>query len=211
MRKSRSSHLNPNTTCHHRSLCYDRLIEKCVSCKVMQRGGTKEETTTIRVASFTTQIPASLTAEQTCSALTFGLYVFVGLTFTIAVLCLVTYLKQKRRKKMSKAGKENSKENDHTIENEIHKDLGCSPGDDSPELPDCPHSIVTSNTSTEDILEKNAHHFALTGCDAMEAVFLPSFDNDCNPTFPVPATELGATMLVTTKTTQENFLSEKLS
>ncbi|XP_008108967.1 tumor necrosis factor receptor superfamily member 17 isoform X2 [Anolis carolinensis] len=203
MRKNRSSHFSPNTTCHHHSLCYDRLIEKCISCKVMQRGGTEKETTTIlTVASITTQIPAPLTTEQTCSALTF---VFVGLTFTIAALCFVMYLKQKRKKKMRKAG------NDHSIENEVQKDLGCSPGDDSPELPECLHSVVTSDTSTEENFKRNVHHIPVPGNDVMDVNFLPSDDNNGNPTFPVPATELGATMLVTTKTTQENFLSEKLA
>nr|XP_060635700.1 tumor necrosis factor receptor superfamily member 13C-like [Anolis sagrei ordinatus] len=203
MRKKRSSHSSPNTTCHHHSLCYDRLIEKCISCKVMQRGGTEKETRTIlTVASITTQIPAPLTTEQTCSALTF---VFVGLTFTIAVLCFVMYLKQRRKKKMRKAG------NDHSIENEVQKDLGCSPGDDSPEVPECPHSVVTSDTSTEENFKTSVHHIPVPGNDITDVDFLPSYDNNCNPTFPVPATELGATMLVTTKTTQENFLSEKLA
>lgn len=54
---------------------------------------------------------------------------------------------------------------------------------------------------------RNMYHVVKAGSDASE---MGSLNEERSPAFPVPATEHGATMLVTTKTTQGNFLSGKL-
>nr|XP_020643588.1 uncharacterized protein LOC110076075 [Pogona vitticeps]XP_020643589.1 uncharacterized protein LOC110076075 [Pogona vitticeps]XP_020643591.1 uncharacterized protein LOC110076075 [Pogona vitticeps]XP_020643592.1 uncharacterized protein LOC110076075 [Pogona vitticeps] len=211
MRKNGSSPSSMNTTCQHRSLCYDRLIEKCVSCKEMQRGTEKEPTTILRVANPTTRIPAGpFTEDHTCSALAFGLYIFVGLILALAVLWLVTNLRQKKKKRMKKADEEDPKENKDSFENEVHEDHSCGQGDDAPGLLKCPHENGTSNTAGDEILMRNMYHIVKAGSDASEVVPRSPLNEERSPAFPVPATELGTTMLVTAKTTQGNFLSEKL-
>ncbi|CAI5785918.1 Hypothetical predicted protein [Podarcis lilfordi] len=103
----------------------------------------------------------------------------------------------------------NANENEKCViafENEPHKGHSSSPGDGDPEILRCPHSNDALNTARDDALKREVQHIAMAGSDVTEAASLTSCDKKCNPTFPLPATELGATELVTTKTTQESVI-----
>lgn len=90
------------------------------------------------------------------------------------------------------------------FENQIHKGSSL-PGEDNFVLLKCPHSNDNSHGITlKDDSSKRA------GSDVTEAASLSSCDEKNNCTIPLPATELGATVLVTTKTTQENFIKKEL-
>lgn len=72
---------------------------------------------------------------------------------------------------------------------------------EGPALHTCPHSNGIAKTARDDILERNIHCIVVAESDVTEAISLSSCDKKCHHTFPLPATELGATVLVTTKTT----------
>ncbi|XP_044311614.1 uncharacterized protein LOC123036434 [Varanus komodoensis] len=200
-----------NTTCHHISFCYDRLIEQCVSCEAMQRGTAKERIAILRVTTMTPQAPALLEVDQACLGITLAVYVFLGIVLVTTVFLFVTRLKQKRRKRVRKSDEEDPKENENVIiciENEAHKGHSCLPGNDDSKPAQGPDSIGTSDTAKHNILIRNMHYTAIDGSDVTEAASLSACD--LKNTIPVPATELGATMLVTTKTTQEDFIGKEV-
>ncbi|XP_034983908.1 tumor necrosis factor receptor superfamily member 13C isoform X2 [Zootoca vivipara] len=207
-------HCGPrSTSCHLPSLCYDRLVDQCVSCEKMQRNTEKETT------------PTPHAADPACSSLLFGIYIAMGLVLILAAVLCVVILKQKRKKRMRGAEKENStdfrcceernaEENEKCViafENEPPKGHSCSPGDGDPEILRCPHSNDALSTARDDTSKREVQHIAMAGSDVTEAASLTSCDKKCNPTFPLPATELGATVLVTTKTTQESVIWDEES
>ncbi|XP_053109437.1 uncharacterized protein LOC128326513 isoform X2 [Hemicordylus capensis] len=220
-----------NTTCFASSLCYDRLIKQCVDCGKLNRGGKllikgmlkddqlheidcKREqanvaTTILRVTSTTIQVPATLAAYQVCSALLFGVCALVGLIVAIVMLLWFVKQQRKRRQTRRKTDKEDSEENESCpipFEHQVHKEISLP--EEDPMLCRCPYSNGTAKTARADILKENVHH--VEGSDVTEDPSLSSYDKKCNHTFPLPATELGATVLVTTKTTQEYFINEEL-
>ncbi|XP_028602796.2 tumor necrosis factor receptor superfamily member 13C [Podarcis muralis] len=215
----RSRRSGTGTSCHLPSLCYDRLVDQCVSCEKMQRKTEKETTAPIKP-----QAPTPLAADPACSSLLFGIYILMGLVLAVAAVLCIVILKQKRKKRMRGAEKENStdvpedfrcceegnaKENEKCViafENEPHRGRNSSPGDGDPEILMCPHSNDALKSSRDDTLKREVQHMAMAGSDVTEAASLTSCDKQCNPTFPLPATELGATELVTTKTTQESVI-----
>ncbi|XP_053109438.1 uncharacterized protein LOC128326513 isoform X3 [Hemicordylus capensis] len=197
-----------NTTCFASSLCYDRLIKQCVDCGKLNRG-TEETTTILRVTSTTIQVPATLAAYQVCSALLFGVCALVGLIVAIVMLLWFVKQQRKRRQTRRKTDKEDSEENESCpipFEHQVHKEISLP--EEDPMLCRCPYSNGTAKTARADILKENVHH--VEGSDVTEDPSLSSYDKKCNHTFPLPATELGATVLVTTKTTQEYFINEEL-
>ncbi|XP_053109439.1 uncharacterized protein LOC128326513 isoform X4 [Hemicordylus capensis] len=192
-----------NTTCFASSLCYDRLIKQCVDCGKLNRA------TILRVTSTTIQVPATLAAYQVCSALLFGVCALVGLIVAIVMLLWFVKQQRKRRQTRRKTDKEDSEENESCpipFEHQVHKEISLP--EEDPMLCRCPYSNGTAKTARADILKENVHH--VEGSDVTEDPSLSSYDKKCNHTFPLPATELGATVLVTTKTTQEYFINEEL-
>ncbi|XP_058046566.1 uncharacterized protein LOC131202058 [Ahaetulla prasina] len=199
-----------NTTCHDPSFCYDRLINKCYSCRHMQRGSRKETTTAFGTTTLTTQPVRVHAGNQNCSALIFGFCVFVGLVIFMAMLWLVI-LKQ-RQKRRRKTGKENSQENGMCtcfLANETQTNNDCEPGDHDLGQLRCPHLNGVTMISQDDALKENMPCVAFTRSQEFEEISSPH-DEKCNSSFPLPAIELGATVLVTTKTIQENILSKEL-
>ncbi|XP_015743593.1 uncharacterized protein LOC107326135 [Python bivittatus] len=210
MLMDQSRHPNPNTTCLHPSLCYDRLIKQCLSCKRMQRVSRKETTTMLGMTSITTQPVQLHPGNQNCSALIFGFCAFVGLVTIMAMLWLVIL---KQRKRMRKTGKENSKENGNCtsfLANKAHTSHDYRPGDYDPGQLRCSHLNGVTKTTQDNVLKENIPCIVFTRSQEFEVIPMCPHDAKCNSPFPLPATELGATMLVTTKTTQENILSEEL-
>lgn len=152
------------------------------------------------------------TGNQNCSALIFGVCAFVELVIIMAMLCLVI-LKQ-RRKRLRKTGIENSKENGNCtsfLANEAHTSHDCRPEDYDPGQLRCPHLNGVTKTTQDDVLKENMPCIAFTRSQEFEVIPLCPHDEKYNSPFPLPATELGATVLVTTKTIQENILSEELA
>ncbi|XP_013907513.1 PREDICTED: uncharacterized protein LOC106537793 isoform X1 [Thamnophis sirtalis] len=198
-----------NTTCPDPNFCYDRLIKRCYSCKRMQRGSRKETTTVFRTTSLPTQPVQVFAGNQNCSALIFGFFAFVGLVIIMAILWLVI-LKQ-RRKRRRKTGKENSQENGKCaciLANEAQTNHDCEPRDNDLGQLQCPHLNAVTMITQDDVLKENIPCVAFTR--SQEVITSSPHDEKCNSLFPLPATEFGATMLVTTKTIQEDILSKEL-
>ncbi|XP_039191529.1 uncharacterized protein LOC120304702 [Crotalus tigris] len=200
-----------NTTCHHPSFCYDKLTKECHSCKHMQRGFRKVTTTIVGTTSITTQPVQFHTGNQNCSALIFGFYAFWGLVIIMAMLWLVI-LKQ-RWKRRRQTGKENSQENGKCtcfLANEAQRNHDWGPGNNDLGPLRCPHLNGATMITHDDVLKENMPCVACTRSQEVEMISLCPPDEKCNSSFPLPATELGATVLVTTKTIQENILSKEL-
>ncbi|KAL8221828.1 UNVERIFIED_CONTAM: hypothetical protein K2H54_074545 [Gekko kuhli] len=115
----------------------------------------------------------------------------------MAVVLWFVIQKQKRRTRKRKAEEEDPKKTENCsipFENQVHKGPNL-PGEDNFALLRCPHSNDTSHGITlKDDISKMAEEAAEKN----------------NHTIPLPAIELGATVLVTTKTTQEIFIKEEL-
>ncbi|XP_026549003.1 uncharacterized protein LOC113430804 [Notechis scutatus] len=198
-----------NITCQHPSFCYDRLINKCDRCRHMQRGSRKETTTVFGTTSITTQPVQVHPGNQHCSALIFVFCALVVLVIIMATLWLV--IMKQRRKRRRKTGK-NSQENGKCIcflANEAQTNHDCGPGDNDLRQLRCPHLNGVTMITHDDVLKENMPCVALTSQE-VDVISLSPHDENCNSSFPVPATELGATVLVTTKTIQENILSKEL-
>nr|XP_056702522.1 tumor necrosis factor receptor superfamily member 13C-like [Euleptes europaea] len=203
--KNNTSYSGIDTTCSSPNDCYDALIKKCVSCSKLNRN--QEETTAIlRVISTTAQEMTPPTTAQKCPALISGICACAGLVLAMAAVLWFVIQKQKRRTRKSKADEEDPKkiEIENHYENHVHKgpDL---PGEDNLALLRCPPSNDTSHGT---ILKDDISKMAVS--DVTVASSLSSCEEKGNHTFPLPATELGATELVTTKTIQENFIKEEL-
>ncbi|KAJ6658904.1 hypothetical protein lerEdw1_019540 [Lerista edwardsae] len=188
-------------TCALPHLCYDRLIKQCVDCGKLHRG-TEGTTAILRVVSTANQaphVPAARSTGQGGSEFVFGVYALVGLVLAIAAVLWFVTQKHKRRQKMQQASKEDCEENENRII-PLERQVSKSPNvlqKDGPLRHKCPYSNGTAKTATDGILERNAPCIAVT-----EATSLSSCDQKCTDTFPLPETELGATVLVTTKTTR---------
>lgn len=91
--------------------------------------------------------------------------------------------------------------------NEAQTNHDCKPGDNDLGMLRCPHLNGVTMITQDDVLKEN---MPFTRSQEVEVISLSPHDEKCNSSFPLPATELGATVLVTTKTIQENILSKEL-
>ncbi|XP_013907515.1 PREDICTED: uncharacterized protein LOC106537793 isoform X2 [Thamnophis sirtalis] len=131
-------------------------------------------------------------------------------TIIIMAILWLVILKQ-RRKRRRKTGKENSQENGKCaciLANEAQTNHDCEPRDNDLGQLQCPHLNAVTMITQDDVLKENIPCVAFTR--SQEVITSSPHDEKCNSLFPLPATEFGATMLVTTKTIQEDILSKEL-
>uniref|UniRef100_A0ACB8FP91 Uncharacterized protein n=1 Tax=Sphaerodactylus townsendi TaxID=933632 RepID=A0ACB8FP91_9SAUR len=147
------------------------------------------------------------TVAEKCPGLISGVSACAGLVLVMAAVLVLVIWKQNRRMRKRKADEESPKKIENysiSFENQVNKGP-ILPREDNFAPLKCPQSNDTSQRIIlKDAISKTA------GSDVTEAASLSSCEEKGNHTFPLPATELGATVLVTTKTTQENFTKEEL-
>ncbi|XP_050811021.1 tumor necrosis factor receptor superfamily member 13C [Gopherus flavomarginatus] len=189
--------------------CFDPLIKGCVMCTDLP--GHSEEDTTCH----TSVTPTSTQAAAPGPGLIFGIPALVGLVLVLAALCgLLTYKMRRRQRRKRRSPDEKPKENlDYVISCESQACKGPKlPEEDNLILATCPHvngTLKHAGPAGRGDFSKSKPVFqGGTGSDVIE-LFVPSASNEeHNHGFPLPATELGATVLVTTKTIQNNCLTE---
>ncbi|XP_074840019.1 tumor necrosis factor receptor superfamily member 13C [Carettochelys insculpta] len=197
---------DPSSVCF-KPLCFDILTRGCVSCTELS-GNSEEETTyhTTNVASTSSQAPA------TSPALLFGIPALVGLVLILAALWgLLTCRMRRQRQRKKRSSDEKPKENlDSVVSCESQVCKGPQlPEEDDLVLATCPHLNGALKHAVPagrgDFSKRKPVCQGVAGNDVTEL----TGNEECDHSFPLPATELGATVLVTTKTIQNNCVTEE--
>ncbi|XP_067415056.1 tumor necrosis factor receptor superfamily member 13C [Emydura macquarii macquarii] len=195
--------------------CFDILTQGCVSCTELH-GAVEEETTYhTSVAPASTQASAPTKVDLPGPGLIFGIPALVGLVLALVALWgLLTCKVRKRWRRKSGRPDEKSKENLHCV-------VSCeSQAWKGPKLPEedlvmatCPHlngALKHAGSAGRGDFSKRKLVFqGGAGSDVIELSALSAGNEERDHGFPLPATELGATVLVTTKTIQKNGTTEE--
>ncbi|XP_077197058.1 tumor necrosis factor receptor superfamily member 13C [Paroedura picta] len=202
---NKTSPLGISPTCSTHHLCYDSLIRQCVSCNMLNRVH-KETTAVPRVASTTSQEITPPAVVLKCPALISVAFACAGLVLAMAAVLWFVIQKQKRRTRKRELDEEDPEKTENCsipFESQVHKEPYLPKEDNSDALKCLPLNDYSQGITLKDDSSKMA------GSDVTEVASFSSCEKG-NHTIPLPATELGSTVLVTTKTTQENFIKEEL-
>ncbi|XP_054660364.1 tumor necrosis factor receptor superfamily member 13C isoform X2 [Grus americana] len=181
------------------SQCFDLLTKSCVKCSDLFKDNATEST---HVAPTSTLAPTLPSMNLPSTLLIFGVPAVVGLILALAALWGFLACKVGKRRRKRKAADEEAKANMDAA-SPLH-----SPGCQDPAAlapAPCPH--LNGGLKIMGPPEKaGAKRRPCCRGDADGDIILLSTvyprHEECNHSFPLPATELGATALVTTKTTQ---------
>ncbi|CAM5081073.1 unnamed protein product [Natator depressus] len=204
-----SSDRHPDAACSPPQ-CFDPLTKGCVRCTELP--GHAEEDTTCHnsVAPTSTQAPAP------GPGLIFGIPALVGLVLILAALCgLLTCQVRRRRQRKRRSPNEKPKENlDCVISCESQACKGPKlPEEDDLVLATCQHVNGTLKhagpAGRGDFSKRKPVFQGGAGSDVIQLSVLSAGNEERDHGFPLPATELGATVLVTTKTIQNNCTTEE--
>ncbi|NXM42462.1 TR13C factor, partial [Gymnorhina tibicen] len=191
--------------------CFDTLTKSCIKCSELF----KDNTTLPRLT-----LPASRpTAEPTLApALTSTFLIFVVPVVTVfilvlAALCGFLACKVGKWRRKRKAADEEDKENVSTASPLPGQDPAVPEGEGALNPAPCPH-LDRSLKMPGPLRKARAKQRPCCQGDAdVDIVLLSTVyprPEECNHSFPLPATELGATALVTTKTTQNCAREERV-
>ncbi|XP_006120590.2 tumor necrosis factor receptor superfamily member 13C [Pelodiscus sinensis] len=199
-----------DATCSQ-SLCFDILTKACVSCSELA-GKSKEETT----YHITSIAPTSTQAPVLSPILLFGIPALVGLVLVLVALwvllvCRVRRWRQRKKRRPDEKPKENLC-NVTSCESQACKRLKL-PEENDHVLATCPHLNGAlkhaGSAGRGDFSKKKPVFQGGAGSDVIKLAALSTGNEECDHGFPLPATELGATVLVTTKTIQNNCAIEE--
>ncbi|NXP73300.1 TR13C factor, partial [Ramphastos sulfuratus] len=189
------------------SQCFDLLTRSCVECSELFKDNTTEPPRTVPTS---TLVPTLPSVDLPDTVLIIGIPVTVVIILTLAALWVFLACKVRRRRRRRKATDEEAKGNmDATIPlpGPSYNDLAMVEGDTTLTPTPYPH-LNEGLKMMEPPRKATAKRSPCCQGDANGDVILLSAvyprHEECNHGFPLPATELGATVLVTTKTTQ-NF------
>ncbi|NXW56362.1 TR13C factor, partial [Eurystomus gularis] len=189
------------------SQCFDLLTRSCVKCSDLFKDNTTEPAS---AAPTSTPVPTIPSAGLPSTLLIFGVPVAVGIILALAALWGFLACKVGKRRRKRKVADEEAKANMDTA-----SPLP-SPGCQDPAVPErhvalalapCPHINGGLKMSGPPGKAGAKQRPCCKGDADGDIILLSSVyphHEEYNHSFPLPATELGATALVTTKTTQ-NF------
>ncbi|XP_066407245.1 tumor necrosis factor receptor superfamily member 13C [Molothrus aeneus] len=201
--------------------CFDTLTKSCIKCSDLFQDNTtgrpasqvKNAAALLPPSAFPLlTLPASHpTAEPTLAPtlsstfLIFGVPVVVGLILVLAAICVFLACKEGKQRRKRKATDEEDKENIDTTSPLPSQDSAMPEGDGALNPAPCLH-LAGSLKMPGPPRKARAKQGPCCQGDADGDIILLSAvyprPEECNHSFPLPATELGATALVTTKTTQ---------
>ncbi|NXR10300.1 TR13C factor, partial [Semnornis frantzii] len=190
------------------SQCFDLLTRSCVECSELFKDNATEPTRTVPTS---TLVPTLPSVDLPDTVLIIGIPVTVVMILTLAALWVFLACKvRRRRRRRRKATDEEAKGNmDATspLPGPSYNDPAMVEGDTTLTPTPYPH-LNEGLKMMEPPRKATAKRSPCCQSDANGDVVLLSAvyprHEECNHGFPLPATELGATVLVTTKTTQ-NF------
>ncbi|NXG41959.1 TR13C factor, partial [Psilopogon haemacephalus] len=190
------------------SQCFDLLTRSCVECSELFKDNTTEPTRTVPTS---TSVPTLPSVDLPITILVIGIPMTVVIILALAALWVFLACKVRKRRRKRKATDEEAKGNmDATspLPGPSYQDPAMVEGDTT-QTAAAPHPHLNEGLKVMEPPRKAmAKRSPCCQGDADGDVVLLSTvyprHEECNHSFPLPATELGATVLVTTKTTQ-NF------
>ncbi|XP_042649350.1 tumor necrosis factor receptor superfamily member 13C isoform X2 [Tyto alba] len=185
--------------------CFDLLTKSCVKCSDLFKDNTKPA----RVAPTSALAPTLPSVDLPRTLLIFGIPAAVGLILALAAFWGFLAFKVGKRRRKRKAADEEAKANMDAAS--PLPSLGCQDpampeGDATLALTPCPHLNGGLKMPGQPGKAGAKRRPCCRGDADGDIILLSSVyprHEECNHGFPLPATELGATALVTTKTTQK--------
>nr|XP_030118764.3 tumor necrosis factor receptor superfamily member 13C isoform X2 [Taeniopygia guttata] len=177
--------------------CFDTLTKSCIKCSDLFQDNTKP----------------TLAPTVTSTFLIFGLPVVVGFILVLAAICVFLACKEGKQRRKRRAADEEDKENTDIASPLPSQDSAMPEGDGALNPAPCLHLAGSLKMSGPPRKARAKQRPCCQG-DADGDIVLVSAacprTEECNHSFPLPATELGATVLVTTKTTQNCAREERV-
>ncbi|XP_027535403.1 tumor necrosis factor receptor superfamily member 13C-like [Neopelma chrysocephalum] len=191
--------------------CFDTLTKSCIKCSELYKDNTTLPLLTL-LASHPTAEP-TLAPTLTSTFLIFGVPVAVVFILILAALCGFLACKVGKWRRKRKAADEEAKANTDTASPLPSQDPAMPEGDGA--LAPEPWSHLDGGLKMLGPPEKARakRRPCCQGNADGDIILLSSVyprPEECNHSFPLPATELGATALVTTKTTQNCAREERV-
>ncbi|NXG13153.1 TR13C factor, partial [Grallaria varia] len=189
------------------SECFDTLTRSCIKCSDLFKDNTTLQLLT-QLASRPTAEP-TLAPNLTSTFLIFGVPMAVGFILILAALCGFLACKVGKWRRKRKAMDEEAKGNMDTDS----QDTAVPEGDGALDPDPCLHldgglKILGPPGKTR-AKRRPCCQGDADGDIVLLSTVYPRHE-ECNHSFPLPATELGATALVTTKTTQNCAREERV-
>uniref|UniRef100_U3KBA7 TNF receptor superfamily member 13C n=1 Tax=Ficedula albicollis TaxID=59894 RepID=U3KBA7_FICAL len=180
------------------SECFDTLTKSCIKCSDLFKDNTTEPT---------------LAPTLTSTFLIFGVPLVVGLILVLAAFCGFLACKVGKQRRKRKAADEEDKENIDNASPQPCQDPAMPEGDGALSPAPCLHLVGSLKMPGPPRKARAKQRPCCQGDADGDIVLLSAVHprpEECNHSFPLPATELGATALVTTKTTQNCAREERV-
>ncbi|XP_054044796.1 tumor necrosis factor receptor superfamily member 13C isoform X2 [Rissa tridactyla] len=192
------------------SQCFDLLTRSCVQCSDLF----KENAKPARMAPTSPLVPTLPSVDLPSTLLIFGVPAVVGLILALAALWGFLACKVGKQRRKRKAADEEAKANTDAaspLPEPGCQDAAVPEGDAILATAPCPHhngGLKMAGPPGKAGAKRRPCCQGDADGDIILLSAVYSQHEECNHSFPLPATELGATALVTTKTTQ-NCSSEE--
>ncbi|XP_009075402.1 PREDICTED: tumor necrosis factor receptor superfamily member 13C-like [Acanthisitta chloris] len=178
--------------------CFDTLTRSCIKCSDLFKDNTTEPT---------------LAPTLTSNFLSFGVPVAVGFILILAALCGFLVCKAGKWRRKRKPADEEAKANMNDASLLPSQDPAVPEGDGGLAPAPCPHLDgglkMMGPPGKARVKQRPCCQGNADGDIVLLSTVYPQHE-ECNHGFPLPATELGATALVTTKTTQNCAREERV-
>ncbi|XP_027509293.1 uncharacterized protein LOC113951906 [Corapipo altera] len=178
--------------------CFDTLTKSCIKCSELYKDNTTEPT---------------LAPTLTSTFLIFGVPVAVVFILILAALCGFLACKVGKRRRKRKAADEEAKANMDTASPLPSQDPAMPEGDGALDPEPCSHldrGLKMLGPPEKARAKRRPCYQGNADGDIILLSTVYPHHEECNHSFPLPATELGATALVTTKTTQNCAREERV-
>ncbi|KAM7056567.1 tumor necrosis factor receptor superfamily member 13C [Acridotheres tristis] len=178
--------------------CFDTLTKSCIKCSDLFKDNTTEPT---------------LAPTLTSTFLIFGVPLLVGLILVLAAFCGFLACKVGKQRRRRKAEDEEDKENIDMTSPLPSQDPAVPEGHGALSPAPCLHLVGSLKMPGPGRKSRAKQRPCCQGDADGDIVLLSTVyprPEECNHSFPLPATELGATALVTTKTTQNCAREERV-
>uniref|UniRef100_A0A8B9Q164 Tumour necrosis factor receptor 13C TALL-1 binding domain-containing protein n=1 Tax=Apteryx owenii TaxID=8824 RepID=A0A8B9Q164_APTOW len=194
------------------SQCFDSLTRSCVKCSELYKDNTKPA----HAAPTSALIPSPPSVDLPGTVLIFGVPAVVGLILALAAIWgFLAWKVGRQRRKRKKPGEESKESLDNAISSSspVQQDPTALAADDDLALAKCLHvngAVKVPGPPGKDVVKQRSCCQGNTIGDIILLSAVSPCLEECNHCFPLPATELGATALVTTKTTQKTCINEEI-
>ncbi|XP_032544848.1 uncharacterized protein LOC116787391 [Chiroxiphia lanceolata] len=205
--------------------CFDTLTKSCIKCSDLYKDNTSKGTRAAGVLSSQgwavvgeggwghPRAEPTLAPTLTSTFLIFGVPVAVVFILILAALCGFLACKVGKRRRKRKAADEEAKANMDTASPLPSQDPAMPEGDGALDPEPCSHLDGGLKMLGPPEKARAKRRPCCQGSADGDIILLSTVyprHEECNHSFPLPATELGATALVTTKTTQNCAREERV-